>query len=272
MVLGNDPGMELAASLYQAAFEAAGLATTCEVSRAGVGDLAATVARLRANRSVVGAAVLMPNTVSITRLLDGLGPEAQSAGAANTVTHKAGALIGWNTDRAGFAKALEESGVSARGKAVLVLGAGGAARACVDVIRSGASRIWVAAPDLDEARGLCRDLKVSAGGPTPIGSLALLVRKVDLIVNATPIGTDGTTLPFPAEWLMPTHFVFDLVYSTAITPLISAARERGARAINGLSMLLFQALAAFEIWAGQPAPEAPMRAALERAMLERLTP
>ncbi|HEY9287191.1 MAG TPA: shikimate dehydrogenase, partial [Candidatus Dormibacteraeota bacterium] len=181
-------------------------------------------------------------------------------------------LIGWNTDRAGFARALEDSGFTARGKAVLVLGAGGAARACVDVMRDEASRVWVAAPDLDEARVLCRDLKVAAGGPTPIGTLALLVKKVDLIVNATPVGMDGTSMLFPAEWLMPSHFVFDLIYSPALTPLVGAARERGARAVNGLSMLLFQALAAFEIWAGQPAPEAPMRAALERAVLEHLTP
>ena len=105
-----------------------------------------------------------------------------------------------------------------------------------------------------------------------MGSLALVVKKVELIVNATPVGTDGKTVLFPAEWLLPSHFVFDLVYSPALTPLVSAARERGARAINGLSMLLFQALAAFEIWVGRPAPEAPIRAALERAILERLTP
>jgi shikimate dehydrogenase len=270
--VGDDPGIELAASLYQAAFDAAHLPAMCEIARGGPKELEAAVARLRSRRSFVGAAVFMPDTVLITGRLDGLGPEAQSAGAVNTVSHKAGRLIGWNTDRAGFARALEESGFTAEGKTVLVLGAGGAARACVDVIRDAASRIWVAAPDLDQARVLCRDLRVAAGGPTPIGSLALLVKKVELIINATPVGTDGKTMLFPAEWLTPSHFVFDLVYSPALTPLVGAARERGARAVNGLSMLLFQALAAFEIWVGQPAPEGPMRAALERAVLEHLTP
>ena len=264
--------MELAASLYQAGFDAAGVPATCTITRGGPAELAAAVATLRSRRSIIGAAILMPNTVSITALLDGLGPEAQSVGAANTVSHKSGRLIGWNTDRAGFARALEESGFSARGKTVLVLGAGGAARACVEVMRGVATRIWVTAPDLDEARLLCRDLKIAAGGPTPIGSLALLVKKVDLIVNATPVGTDGKTMLFPSEWLTASQVVFDLVYSPPLTPLVGAARERGARALNGLSMLLFQALAAFEIWVGQPAPEAPMRAALERAVLERLTP
>lgn len=264
--------MEVAARLYQAAFDAAGLPATCAIARGGSKDLDAALARLRSRRSIIGAAVLMPDTVSITGRLDGLGPEAQSAGAVNTVSHKAGRLIGWNTDRAGFARALEEAGFSPRGKPVLVLGAGGAARACLDVMREAASRIWVAAPDLDEARRLCRHLNVTAGGPAPIGSLALLIKKVELIVNATPVGSDGKTMLFRAEWLTPSHFVFDLVYSPALTPLVGAARERGARAVNGLSMLLFQALAAFEIWVGQPAPEAPMRAALERAVLEHLTP
>src|SRR6202022_2352181 len=120
------------------------------------------------------------------------------------------------------------------------------------------------------ARAVCRDLDVASGGPAPLGSLSLLVRKVDLIVNATPVGTDGQAVPFPVEWIMPSHFVFDLVYEPPLTPLVRAARERGARAINGLTMLLYQGLAAFEIWTGQAAPEAAMRTALERAVLGRL--
>jgi shikimate dehydrogenase len=111
---------------------------------------------------------------------------------------------------------------------------------------------------------------LSAGGPTPLGSLSLLVKKVDLIVNATPVGSDGKSVVFPVEWITPSHFVFDLICQPALTPLVRGARERGARAINGLSMLLHQGLAAFEIWIGRPAPESAMRAALERAVLQRL--
>ena len=263
--------MELAASCYQAAFDAIGADAACEAWTVGANQLADAVGRLRSSRQVLGAAVSMPDTVFVARLLDGLGPEAQTIGAVNTVSHKAGALIGWNTDRAAFGQTLEEAGYSTKGRSVLVLGAGGAARACVDVLRPSAARIWVTSPDLDQARALCRELPVPAGGPTPLGSLALLVKKVDLIVNATPVGSDGHSVLFPVEWLTPAHFVFDLIYQPALTPLIRGARERGARAINGLSMLLFQALAAFEIWMGQPAPEAAMRASLERAVLDRLS-
>ena len=226
---------------------------------------------MRADTRVLGAAVTMPHTVAISRLLDGLGPEAQVVRAVDTISHRAGALIGWNTDRSAFTLALEEAGFQAKGRTALVLGAGGSARASVDALREAADKIWVVSRDLDEARALCRDLDISSGGPSPLGSLSLLVRKVELIVNATPVGNDGQAVPFPIEWLLPSHFVFDLIYQPPITPLVRGARDRGAHAINGLSMLLFQGLAAFEIWTGQPAPEAEMRAALERAVLGRLT-
>jgi shikimate dehydrogenase len=186
------------------------------------------------------------------------------------VTHRAGALVGWNTDRGAFSRAIEEAGFPVRGRSALVLGAGGAARACVDVLRETAGRVWISAPDLEQARRVAQDLEVGAGGATPLGSLALLVPKVELIVNATPAGSQDDQPIFPIEWILPTHFVFDLVYQPALTPLLRGARERGARGINGLSMLLFQAVAAFEIWTGIAAPEPEMRASLERAVLERL--
>jgi shikimate dehydrogenase len=264
-------GMELAAALYQAAFQAGSSDAVCETWKLGVGDLPGAVERLRGRRTILGAAVSMPDTVAIGRLLDGLGPDAQTVGAVNTITHKAGALIGWNTDRHAFSQALEAAEFSPKNRTVLVLGAGGAARACVDALRSSASRIWVTSLDLDEARALCHDLPVDAGGPTPLGSLSLLVKKVDLIVNATPVGSDGKSIIFPLEWITPAHFVFDLIYQPPLTPLLRGARERGARAVNGLGMLLYQALAAFELWIGTPAPEADMRSALERAVLDRLS-
>src|SRR3979411_70274 len=158
------------------------------------------------------------------------------------------------------------------GRAVRVLGAGGAARASVDALREAATNGGVASRDLDEARAVCRDLQVTSGGPAPLGSLSLLVRKAELIVNATPVGSDGESVLFPLDWITPTQFIFDLIYQPPVTPLVRGARERGARAMNGLTMLLFQALAPLKIGTGQPPPEAEMRAALERAVVGRLNP
>ena len=244
----------------------------CEPRSVAVAELSAVVVALRNDPGVIGAAVLRPHTVAIARLLDGLGPEAEAVRAVNAISHRAGGLIGWNTDRPAFSIALEDAGYQPRGRSALVLGAGGAARAAADAIRTLASRVYIAAPDLEQARSLCRDLDISRGGPTPLGSLSLVVPKVNLIINATPVGTDGDATPFPIEWITPTQFVFDLVYDPPVTALVRGARGRGARAINGLTMLLHQGLASFEIWTGTQAPEAAMRAALERAVVGRLAP
>ncbi len=233
-------------------------------------ELPEAIARIRTDGGVLGAAVGMPHAVAASRLLDGLGPEAQVIKAVNTISHRAGALIGWNTDRSAFAQALDDAGFQAKGRSVLVLGAGGAARACADALRETATRIWVTSRDLDEARAVCRDLGITSGGPAPLGSLSLLVRKTELIVNATPVGSDGQSVLFPVEWITPGQFVFDLIYQPPVTPLLLGARDQGARAINGLTMLLFQGLAAFEIWTSQTPPEAAMRSALERAVVGRL--
>ncbi|HEY8677659.1 MAG TPA: shikimate dehydrogenase [Candidatus Dormibacteraeota bacterium] len=266
---GPDP---LPETLYRAGFAAAGIDTACESRELDIGQLGAEIARIRTDPTVMGVAVMMPLTIAVSRLLDGLGPEAQAVKAVNTVSNRGGALIGWNTDRAAFLLALDDAGYQPKGKAALVLGAGGAARAVADGLRTVASTIWVASRELDDARALCHDLDIRSGGPAPLGSLAMVVRKVDLIVNATPVGTDGVARPFPIEWIAPTQFVFDLVYHPPLTPLVRGARERGARAVNGLRMLLNQGLAAFEIWTGQPAPEPAMRAALERAVVGRVVP
>ncbi|TMF23473.1 MAG: hypothetical protein E6I31_05545 [Chloroflexi bacterium] len=183
LLVGGEEGGELAATLYDAGFVAAGIDARCEARVVKPAELTDAVAHMRADTRVLGAAVTMPHTVAISRLLDGLGPEAQVVRAVDTISHRAGALIGWNTDRSAFNLALEEAGFQAKGRTALVLGAGGSARASVDALREAADKIWVVSRDLDEARVLCRDLDISSGGPSPLGSLSLLVRKVELIVR-----------------------------------------------------------------------------------------
>jgi len=246
--------------------------TVCESEVVSPANLPVAIARMRNDETVLGAAVLRPHTVPVTGLVDGLGPEVQSVRAVNIISHRAGGLIGWNTDRPAFSQALEDAGYQPRGRSALILGAGGAARAAADALRTQASRVFVAGENLDQARALCYDLDIANGGPTPLGSLSLVVPKVDLIVNATPVGSDGQSRPFPIEWITPTHFLFDLIYYPPVTPLVTGARARGARAINGLTMLLQQGLASFEIWTGTPAPEPAMRAALQRAVVGRFAP
>src|SRR6266480_3896538 len=174
LLLGAEGDGEPAASLFNAGFAAAGIEAHCEVRAVAPAELPEAIAQMRADRGVLGAAVTMPHAVAASRLLDGLGPDAQAIGAVNTISHRAGALIGWNTERSAFAQALDDAGFQAKGRSALVLGAGGAARASVDALRETAAKIWVTSPDLDEARAVCRDLDVTSGGPAPLGSLSLL--------------------------------------------------------------------------------------------------
>jgi len=268
VLLGDPVGHSLSAVFQNAGFRALQLPARYEARRVRPAELASVIAALRADEAVLGANVTIPHKLAVAPLLDGLGPEAQSLRAVNTISRRDATLVGWNTDRIGFVRALEDAGYDARGRSALVLGAGGAARAVVDVLRGPAARCWVVSRNLDQARALLRDLPVLGGGPAPLGSLGMLLRKVDLVVNTTPVGLDGHSLLFPEEWITPEQFVFDVLYHPPVTPLVSAARRRGARASNGLTMLLYQGLASFEIWTGQPAPEALMRAALEQAVLE----
>jgi shikimate dehydrogenase len=267
LLLGDPVGHSLSAAFQNAGFGAAGIAAVYLPRQVSPADLPQVLDEIRRDPDVLGANVTIPHKITVASLLDGLGPDVRQLGAVNTLSHRGQVLVGWNTDRTGFAQALEDAGFDPSRRAALVLGAGGAARAVVDVLRPTASRVWVAARNLEQARRLCRDLNVEAGGPTPLGSLKLVVGRVDLIVNATPVGMDGHSLVFPADWLGADHFVFDLLYNPPLTPLVRAARDHGARAVNGLAMLLYQGLASFEIWTGRPAPEAAMRAALERAVL-----
>jgi shikimate dehydrogenase len=261
-------GHSLSAAFQNAGFLAAGIDAVYEARRVTSAELPQVLAEMRQDPDLLGANVTIPHKMAVAPLLDGLGPDAQQLRAVNTISHRGEVLVGWNTDRTGFAQALVDADYDPSRRATLVLGAGGAARAVVDVLRATASRVWVAARNLEQARRLCRDLSVEAGGPTPLGSLKLVVSRVDLIVNATPVGLDGHSLIFPADWLSPDHFVVDLLYNPPLTPLVEATRARGGRAINGLTMLLYQGLASFEIWTGQAAPDAAMRTALERAVLE----
>src|SRR5947207_3958198 len=110
LLLGGEGDGEPAASLFNAGFAAAGIDARCEVRTVAPAELREAIARMRADRGVLGAAVTMPHTVAASRLLDGLGPEAQVIRAVNTISHRAGALIGWNTDRSAFAQALDDAG------------------------------------------------------------------------------------------------------------------------------------------------------------------
>jgi shikimate dehydrogenase len=185
-------------------------------------------------------------------------------------------LEGDSTDGPGFIDALRgDDGFDPAGRQCLVLGAGGAARAVtLALAEAGAAAVEVLARRSDLAER-CAELAGQVGtvaSPAEAGAVDRAVARAELIVNATPVGmAPGDGLPFniDPEQLGAGKFVADLIYAPATTPLLGAARQRGAATANGLGMLIHQAARQIAIWTGRPAPIEAMSAAAVSALGHR---
>jgi shikimate dehydrogenase len=240
-------------------------------------DLEARVRELRGD-DFLGANVTVPYKQAVMPYLDRLDPLAEQTGAVNTIVNEGGRLAGYNTDVAGFAQALKAASFSAKREPTVVLGAGGAARAVgLVLVREGAASVDLCDIDVERARSLAEHLRSLASGGTDVrghtpsdAAFREAVAGCRLLVNCTPTGTrhsdvEGAT-PVDAELIPFGALVFDLVYNPPLTPLMTAAEERGARAAGGLTMLVHQAAASFKLWTGLDAPVDEMMAAARRAL------
>jgi shikimate dehydrogenase len=209
---------------------------------------------------LAGLSVTMPHKHDAARACDELTPAAAALGAVNAVARREdGTLLGASTDGDGFVRALADEGVTPGGRRVLVLGAGGAARAVVRALGEQDASVAVAARRAGAARAAAA--LAPEGRPVALPDVEAWVPEAEIIVNATPLGMGGEQPPFPTELLHDGQLVVDTVYHPAETPLLAQARARGARATNGLGMLVHQAALAFELWTGRPAPLPVMRRA-----------
>jgi shikimate dehydrogenase len=258
-VIGHPIRHSISPVIHNAAFRALDLDWVFTAFEVAPGRAPAAVDGAR-DLGVAGLSVTMPHKTDVVRALDRLTSTAESLGAVNTIVRNGALeLVGDNTDGVGFLDALRtDEGFDPAGKRCLVVGAGGAARAVVLALAgAGASEIVVAnrTPARAEAAA------AMAPGVARAGS-AEEADRADVIVNATPQGMAGDlSLPVQAASLGPGQLVVDLVYHPALTPLVEAARERGAAATNGLGMLIHQAAHAFRLWTGEDPPLEVMSAA-----------
>jgi shikimate dehydrogenase len=233
-------------------------------------DLNVFVAGLRddeGGRTFIGGNVTVPHKQAILPLLDVLTPDAKAMGAVNTVYRDGDRLCGDNTDAAGFIAHLDLAVPDWRQTVgtVLVLGAGGAALAVTHALKARAvTRILVANRDHDRARGLAARLGPIATG-VDWSARSAAVAEADLIVNTTSLGMTGQPpLDLDLVALRPGAIVYDIVYVPVETPLLVAARAAGARTVDGLGMLLHQAVPGFARWFGlQPQVTPDLRHVLE---------
>jgi shikimate dehydrogenase len=245
--------------IFTAAFEALDLDYTYVAVEVPPGKGAEAIEQARA-AGVEGLSVTMPHKAAVLPALDQLSAAAEALGAVNTVLRVGDDLVGDNTDGPGFLDALAiDEGFDPLGRRCVVFGAGGAARAVILALAAaGASEVVVVNRNPEHAEAAI----VLAGEIGRVGE-ADDVRQADLVVNATPMGMQGHPQEplFDPDLLGPGQLVADLVYHPPLTPLVAAARERGAVAVNGLGMLIHQAAHAFRLWTGQPAPVEVMSAA-----------
>lgn len=209
---------------------------------------------------LLGVNLTVPHKEAVIPLLDEIDPEASFIGAVNTVVNRSGRLVGFNTDGRGFMRSLAEAGIDVSGKRVLLLGAGGAARAVGYYLAQEAASIVIVNRTKGKAEALAADLN-RVRSVVSVAEHVARFEEVDLVVNTTSLGLKaGDAVPVDTALLSRRHAVCDLIYHE--TPLLQGAAAAGAKVLNGSGMLLWQGALAFELWTGIPAPVAVMRKAL----------
>ena len=257
-ILGDPVAHSLSPDLHNAAFRALGIDVHYEARRVSHEDLARAVGQLRA-ADCLGANVTAPHKQAVIPLVDEVSEEVVALGALNTIVNRGGRLFGGNTDAAGLARWMRLSGISAEDGAAVVLGAGGAARSAVWALADiGAARVRILNRTPAKAATLVESLKPRVKAELEWGELqaaaAPILEPWRIIINATSMGHHGSAPIVHPSWYSPDSVAVELAYNPPVTGFMVAAREAGARAENGIGMLLHQAALAFERWTGQSPP------------------
>jgi 3-dehydroquinate dehydratase / shikimate dehydrogenase len=264
-ILGNPVDHSVSPHMHNAAFAALGLDAVYLPIALTPNELSSFIEKFahpskRAIRwSFRGASVTVPHKVRVAEMLDEVDPTAKDAGAVNTIVVDGERLRGYNTDIAGAIRPLEQL-LDLRGAEAAVLGAGGAARAVVKGLCERGARVTIYGRDAAKRERLAEEFKIEARSFDEASEM-----RCDLLINTTPIGMRGwqseVKIPIKPEALARCGLVYDLVYNPIETELLREARERGARTLGGLEMLIAQAAEQFELWTGISPPIDVMRAA-----------
>ncbi len=261
-VAGNPVTHSLSPALHNAGFRAAGIdAVYLPLHTTSIADLMELVRGL----PLSGLSVTMPWKVEILPILDAIDPLAAAIGAVNTVVRREdGSLFGTNTDAAAIVEPLQHR-MSLKGARVLLLGAGGAARAAAFGLGTEGARVTILNRTHAAAEQLARESGAQAADAAPSGGY-------DVVVNATSVGMTGMLdqgALVDTATLQGVRIVFEMVYRPAETPLTRLARALGIEVIGGLEMFAHQGVRQWELWSGQPAPAQVMRDALQAALLRQ---
>ena len=242
-LLGDRLGHSLSPEIHQEVFRRLGITATYELIEVPAEKLADKVAELQ--KTFRGLNVTIPHKVAVMDSLDNVAPEAKAIGAVNTVLFESGRADGFNTDYFGFARLLEHNGFIPEGKEVCVLGTGGASRAILQCVTDmQAKKIMVISRAIQNAP---EDIRARYAVKTYDDLHAM---GGDLLINCTPVGMFPKVNASPINGAVMERFAaaVDIIYNPAETEFMKLARQQGKPAVNGLFMLVAQAVAADEIW------------------------
>jgi shikimate dehydrogenase len=272
-VIGNPVAHSLSPAIHNAAFNELGLDFVYVAFR--VEALGKALDGMRSLQNFRGMSVTIPHKIEAMKFVDEIAEVDRAIGSINTIINENGKLVGLGTDGPGALKSLVDAGVKLAGKNILMLGAGGAARAIAFTLAQKAHPGKIVLLDVSETllNGLVSDLK--SGTETMIASgvlnatvLAQAMPEADVIINCTPIGMhphEGVSL-VPIELYRAGQVVFDVVYTPLETKLLADARSRGLVTVSGVEMFINQAVMQFERFTGAEAPVEVMR----RVVMEKL--
>jgi shikimate dehydrogenase len=268
-IIGDPIGHTMSPAMHNAAFKSLGLNYVYVPFKVKSMELRKAIEGIR-GLNLRGVNVTIPHKVAVVQLLDKLDPLAERIGAVNTIVNDEGILTGYNTDATGFLQTLHDRNIEPAEKKVLLLGAGGAARAIGHILTREKARVTILnrKQDLSWAEDLAA--RLSRNYKTEVKALELTaenlkkaVNNAEILVNATSLGMSPEidSTPVPAELLRADLTVFDVVYNPLQTRLLREAKAVGAQTIDGLEMLVRQGAVSFEIWTGVKPPVEVMREA-----------
>jgi len=273
-LIGNPVSHSMSPAIHNAAFMELNL--DCIYVAFQVEDVKSALAGMRGLDNFRGMSVTIPHKIEVMQYVDEIPDVDRYIGSINTVVKEDGKLIGFNTDGPGALKAIVDGGVELAGKNVLMLGAGGAARAIAFTLAQKGNIGKLVLLDINEEflSQLTGDLKsgtdaVIVGGALNPAAVAEQMASTDLIINCTPVGmhpNEDASLVDEALF-RPGQVVFDVVYNPLETKMLRQAKGKGLKVIQGVEMFINQAILQFERFAGADAPEELMR----KVVMEKLS-
>jgi len=263
-IIGNPIRKSLSPAIHNRAFRRMGINAAYLAFE--VGDIRDALDAIR-GLGIRGVSITIPFKTSVIPFLDELDALAGKIGSVNTIVNSGGKLIGHNTDHFGALKALEEK-VNLNGKKVMLLGAGGAARAIAYGLKERGCEVTIFNRSLEKGARLAKELGYAYHSLSALSEMERSTRDANVLINATRVGMHPheAESPLPKQVLRKEMTVMDIVYRPLRTRLLQEAQERGCKTIDGLEMLAYQGAAQLEIWIGQSPDGEQIKADLRQSL------